>query len=349
MRGLDFPLFVTKTGGPKHALETVEGRAAYFKEKAGPEIERLKKFLDDKYFFGVLLGKKNSGKGTYSKLFGEIVGSDKVRHISVGDIVRAAHEHLPAIRARYRGVVPFDEALAAFEGRSTSGLLPTEFILAAVEHEVDCVGRKSLFVDGFPRKFDQVSYSLYFRSLMGYRDDRDFFVFIDLPESVIEERMKYRVICPKCNAPRNIRLMRTKEVGYDVEKKGFYLMCDNPNCDGARMSAKEGDDLGIEAIRERLEADEELIKHLMKLEGVPKIFLRNSIPVAQAAETVDTYEITPGYRYELENPKAENLKPKVRVIEEPWVVKDDNGVDSYSLLPPAVVVSLIKQLAGVLA
>ena len=39
---------------------------------------------------------------------------------------------------------------------------------------------------------------------------------------------------------------------------------------------------------------------------------------------------------------------KVRVREKPWVVKDDDGVPSYSLLPQAVVVSLIKQMVKVL-
>jgi len=36
------------------------------------------------------------------------------------------------------------------------------------------------------------------------------------------------------------------------------------------------------------------------------------------------------------------------VIEKPWVVKDDDGVPSYSLLPQAVAVSLIKQMVSVL-
>ena len=41
-------------------------------------------------------------------------------------------------------------------------------------------------------------------------------------------------------------------------------------------------------------------------------------------------------------------KKKVEVEEKPWTVKDDNGVESYSLLAPPVAVTLIKQLSKVL-
>ena len=109
------------------------------------------------------------------------------------------------------------------------------------------------------------------------------------------------------------------------------------------MVVKEGDGLGIEAIRERLELDDKIMKNLLEMEGIPKIYLRNSVPVERAREFVDDYEITPAYRYEL----AEGVK-SVKVIEEPWIVKDDLGVDSHSLLPQPVGVSLIKQVAEVL-
>jgi len=35
-----------------------------------------------------MIGKKNSGKGTYSQIFTEIFGADKVALVSIGDIVR---------------------------------------------------------------------------------------------------------------------------------------------------------------------------------------------------------------------------------------------------------------------
>ena len=155
--------------------------------------------------------------------------------------------------------------------------------------------------------------------------------------------MKYRVVCPVCHAPRNLKLFSTQEVGYDEEKKEFYLICDNPECKGARMSGKEGDNMGIESIRERLELDGKLIEKVFALHGVSKVFLRNAIPVAAAKDIVDDYEITPAYSFEYNNDTK-----KVKTIEAPFIVKDDEGVESYSLLAPPVAVALIKQLSKAL-
>lgn len=108
------------------------------------------------------------------------------------------------------------------------------------------------------------------------------------------------------------------------------------------MIAKEGDALGIEPIRERLETDKEIFKHLLNVQGIPKIYLRNSVPVGSAGDYVDDYEITPAYHFELDGSGG------VKIIEKPWIVKDDDGVPSYSLFSAPVAVALIKQVAKVL-
>ncbi len=355
MKDFAFPIFKTKVAGVTESfhLEDPASRRKYFDLKAGPEIERIRAYLKKNTFVAFLLGKKNSGKGTYSKLFMEAVGKDHVAHISVGDVVRAVHEGLSDeakkkeltafLQKRYRGFITVEQALDVITGRDTTTLLPAEITLALVEREIDKLGRRAVFIDGFPRNLDQVSYSLFFRAIIGYRDDPDFFVFIDVPESVIDERMKYRVVCPTCHVPRNTKLLRTKDIGYDAMAREFYLLCDNPECAGIRMVAKEGDELGIEAIRDRIEVDTRVMSTLRTLEGVPKVYLRNAIPVNVAGEYVDDYEITPSYRYEWDGAAG-----KVRVIEEPWIVKDEAGVPSHSLLPGAVAISLVKQTAGVL-
>lgn len=354
MKGISFPVFKTKVEGvtQKFTLEDPVERRKYFDAKAGPEIAKLRDFLRENSFLGFLLGPKNSGKGTYSKLFMEALGGDRVHHISVGDIVRSVHKDIEAgkegeltsfLQRRYRGFITVEKALDVILGRDTKTLLPTEVILSLVERQIDTIGRKAIFIDGFPRNLDQISYSLYFRGLIGYRDDPDFFVFIDVPESVIDERMKYRVICPVCQTPRSLKLLRTREVGYDEEKEEFYLLCDTPSCNKARMVAKEGDDLGIEAIRDRIEVDTKVMKTLLSLEGVPKVFLRNAVPVDVAKDYVDDYELTPEYTY-----KWDANAKKVVIGEEPWTVTDDEGKKTYSLLPASVVVSLIKQTVQVL-
>lgn len=350
----EFPIFKTKVAGVKKRFNLADPaeRKEYFEKKAGKEIAVLKKYLKSGgTFVAYFMGKKNAGKGTYTKLIGEIFGKEHIGHISVGDIVRGAHkamedkkewralvEHL---RKSYRGYISFDESFNALLGRSASALLPTEFILTLIKRQVDMMPRKALFIDGFPRDLDQISYALFFRDLINYREDPDLFVAIDIPNAVIDERIKYRVVCPYCQTPRNLKLLATKDVGYDKEKKKFYLKCDDPNCKkpGTRMEGKEGDNLGIEPIRERIKRDGELIDTMFTLHGVPKILLRNALSVSVAKKYVDSYEITPEYVY------ARDVKTgKVKTIEKSWMVKDDEGVEVYSLLAPTVVVSLLKQL-----
>ncbi len=353
---MKFPIFKTKIKevNQKFNLTNPKERQKYFELKTGKEIKKLREHLKNNSFIVYLLGKKNSGKGTYAKMFGEIVDPDKVAHVSIGDIVREVHEGITSdegkkkelidwLNQNYRGYISVEETIQSLLSRSTKALLPTEFILALVQREISKMPKKSLFIDGFPRDLDQISYSLFFRNLIDYRQDLDIFVLIDVPEAVINERIKWRRICPSCQTSRNLKLLPTSKVNHDQKNKEFYLVCDNPKCKGEKMIQKEGDEAGIGPIKARLERDEELIKKAFALHGVPKILLRNSIPVEKAKEFIDDYEITPEYSYQW------SVKSKkVKIIEKPWQFPDDQGVSSYSLMPPPVVVSMIKQMVDVL-
>lgn len=355
MDKIDFPIFKTKTDGVdrKFNLNDPAERKAYFEAKVGNEIEKVKKYLTDKTFVAFLMGKKNSGKGTYTKLFMEALGVKNITHLSIGDLIRDVHAALSSeekkaeliefLKNNYRGFHTIEETIDLIEGRNQSALISTELTVALIKYEISKRPKQAIFIDGFPRGLDQVNYSLFLKDLLGYRDDPDFFIFINLPETIIDERIKFRVICPICKTPRSLKLLATSEVGYDKEKNEFYLMCDNSSCNKARMVKKEGDELGIEPIRARLETDDQIFRQLLKLEGMPKVYLRNSLPTDKAAEFVDDYELTPEYNYKLNNETG-----KVNIIEKPWTVKDDNGVVSYSLLPAAVVIAMIKQIAKVL-
>ncbi len=349
---MDFPIFKTKMNGKKFDLTDAASRREYFEYKAGPEIKKLQEYLKTKTFIVYLLGKKNSGKGTYAKMFKEIVAPDKVEHLSVGDMIRSFDEVLKSeekkkelvdfLKHKYRGPVSIDQILKAMEERSTKSLLPSELILALVEREITRMGKKAIFLDGFPRDLDQVSYSLFFKNLIDYRNDPDIFTLIDVPANVIDERIKYRLICPLCNTSRNLKLLPTKHVGYDQAKKEFYLLCDNPACSAARMITKEGDQFGIAPIRDRIEKDGLLMEQIFAMHGIEKVFLRNSIPVNDAKDNYDDYEITPEYQY------VSDATGNVTVTGKPWEVEDDRGIASNSLMPPPVVVALIKQLVQIL-
>jgi len=352
MKDLDFPLFKTKSDVyKKFDLSDPKSRQEYFEYKCGPEIKKLRDYLATNTFIAYLMGKKSSGKGTYAKMLAEIVDKDKIAHFSIGDMIRGLDETIKDAEKRkemvafleknYRGYMPLEKIMESWDNRSTKTLLPTELILALAKREIAKLGKKAIFVDGFPRDLDQVSYALFFRDLIDYREDPDVFILIDVPTTIIDERVKYRVICPLCQTSRNVKLLTTKNVEHENGK--FYLICDNSACSGARMVTKEGDEQGIAPIKERLDKDEMLVKEAYNLRGIPKIMLRNAIPVGKTGETADDYEITPGYSYKFN--EAEN---KVETIESLWEVKDDEGNLSNSLMPPPVVVSLIKQLVQVL-
>ena len=352
MKDLDFPLFKTKSEVyKKFDLTSLEGRKEYFEYKAGPEIKKLRDYLQNNTFIAYLMGKKSSGKGTYAKMLAEVIGKDKIAHFSIGDMIRSFDETMrdetkkkelvEFLQKNYRGFLPLEEIMKALETRSTKVLLPSELILALAKREIAKLGKKTIFIDGFPRDLDQISYALFFRDLINYRDDQDLFILIDVPTSVIDERVKSRVICPVCNNSRSLKLLPTKEIEYENGK--FYLICDNSNCTAVqagqkpRMVAKEGDENGIAPIKDRLDKDEMLIREAYKLQGIPKILLRNTIPVEKTKDVTDDYEITPEFSYEFKDGKVETN-------EKAWEIKDDEGALSNSLMPPPVVVSLIKQL-----
>jgi len=355
MRNIQFPIFKTKLEGLTRNFDLIdpEEYRVYFESKAGPEIKKLREYLKHNSFIAYLLGKKNSGKGTYSKMFAEIIDPDRISHFSIGDMIRGIDEELRDkerkkelvlfLEKNYRGWISLSKAVSVLEKRSTKTLLPTELILALVKREIAKKAKKALFIDGFPRDLDQISFSVFFRDLVGYREDPDVFILIDVPEMVIDERMKYRRVCPVCKTSRNLKLFPTKKVGYDQKLREFYLICRGSNCRGTRMVQKEGDELGIKPIKKRLRMDTKLIKQTFSLYGIPKILLRNSVPVTQAQKYVDDYEITPEYSYKWLPEGGE-----VKIIKKPWQIYDDEGVQSFSLVAAPVVVSLIKQMAEIL-
>lgn len=329
-------------------LDSFAGRHEYYEEKVGGEIEYLRDYFRTQTFLGYWLAPKQSGKGTYMNGLKEIFGADIFTHISVGDLVRNAHKEYEengkassvykhALKA-YRGDLEIDEAFDALVGRTTKALVPTELVMCFLRLAIEKAGKKSLFIDGFPRNLDQVSYALYFRELINYRDDPDLFILINAPIAVLDERMKQRRTCLTCGNSRNMVLLPTKENGYDPIKKEFYQVCDLPGCKGGRMVVKEGDELGMEPIKDRVMADIEVMKRARKLYGIPKIEIYNSLEADKALDYVDDYELTTACDYTLDD------KGKVVVSKSSWEVND--GADKYySLLPPGVVVQLVKQLA----
>src|SRR3989338_11666974 len=156
----------------------------------------------------------------------EAVSAERVGHLSVGDIVRDIHQALettPAakenlvafLEKNYRGFHTVEETLDLIMGRNQTSLISSELILSLIEYEISKRPKQAIFIDGFPRAIDQISYSLFLKELIGYLDDPDFLIFISVPEMVIDKRIKYRVICPNCKLSRSTKLAPTSKINYD--------------------------------------------------------------------------------------------------------------------------------------
>ena len=354
MSKLNFPIVSNKVTGIDQEFNISDPgqRQTYFRLKAGKEIEKIKIFLENHTFVAIMLSKKGSGKGTYSGLLKEIFGDEHIGQISVGDITRNVFEEIKNpqglkdlreyLENNYRGYISIDEAIDIFMNKTQGKLLPTEFILSLVTREIEKLPRKALIIDGFPRNVDQVSYSLHLRHIINFRDDPDFMVFIDIPEMVIDARIKNRFICSKCQTSRSLTLLPSSKIGYDETNKEYFLICDKLGCDGGRMVRKEGDEQGIAPIKDRLDLDGTLMEMAQDIHGIQKIFLRNAIPLSEATKNFDNYEMTPEFYYE------KDTQGQIVTLNKPWVVKDDNGVDCVSLMAPAVMVNYLRQLAKIL-
>ncbi len=328
-------------------LNTVKGRREYFKVKAGKLIDKISQFLENHTFIAYWLAPKNAGKSTYIGLLRELLGQHTFNYIAVGDIVREfqkeykqkAQEYDSYFLKHYRGYLKLNEAVEALLHPDVSKLKPTELILTLVKKKIDTLPRKTLFIDGFPRTEDQVSYSLYFRELINYRNDPDVFVMIYLPLSVIDERIKYRRVCPKCGKSFSTVLLPSEHVKYDAAGDEFVFMCDNPACNKEVLIKKQGDDKGIEPLMPRIKKDLYLMQLAEKLYGVPKIKMYNAIEVKDADNLVQDYEITERYSFEYKN-------GKIIKRTSPWVVKD-NGKNYYSLLAAPVLLQFLRQLSEI--
>ena len=162
MKSIQFPTPKTKIDGSprKFDLTDFNQRRDYFEFKAGEEIKKLREYLKENTFIAYLLGKKNSGKGTYAKMFKEVVDKDRIEHFSIGDMVRGLDEVvaneskkkelIEFLKKNYRGFLSLEEIIGSLEKRSTKTLLPSELILALAKREIAKKRRKAFFIDGFP-------------------------------------------------------------------------------------------------------------------------------------------------------------------------------------------------------
>ena len=129
----------------------------------------------------ILLGAPGSGKGTVAaKLAAE---NENLKHVSSGDLLRGA-------------VAKGTEAGKAAKGYMEAGkLVPDELIAAMIKDVIaESQGDVTMLLDGFPRNVAQAEIlektGAEIRSV----------VLLDVPDSIIQDRIAGRRTCPKCKA-----------------------------------------------------------------------------------------------------------------------------------------------------
>lgn len=145
----------------------------------------------------ILLGAPGAGKGTQAK---QLAAHYDIPHISTGDIFRAnikAGTELGKKAQEYidKGALVPDE-------------LTCDLLMDRISKE-DC--KKGYILDGFPRTIPQAECLT--RALEALGTDIDKAVNIDVPDSVIVERMGGRRVCPACGASFHVTNIPPKKEG----------------------------------------------------------------------------------------------------------------------------------------
>lgn len=142
----------------------------------------------------ILLGAPGSGKGTVA---GKVAAENaNLKHVSSGDLLRGA------IAA---GTAAGVEAKAYMD---KGNLVPDALIAAMIKDVVASTeGEVTMLLDGFPRNLAQA------KILEEMGAPVKSAVLIDVPDSIIQERIAGRRTCPKCKAGYHIRNLPPKTEG----------------------------------------------------------------------------------------------------------------------------------------
>ncbi len=142
----------------------------------------------------ILLGAPGSGKGTVAgKLASE---NDGLKHVSSGDLLRGAVAKGTAAGVEAKGYM------------EKGNLVPDALIAQMIKDVVaETTGDVTMLLDGFPRNLAQA------KILEEMDAPVKSAVLIDVPDSIIQDRIAGRRTCPKCKAGYHVRNLPPKVEG----------------------------------------------------------------------------------------------------------------------------------------
>lgn len=334
---------------PNHPKADPKDVKKLFRDRLGEKFEKFVKFSGEKNFVAFFLAKKNAGKGTYAHLLMDLTDG-AIEHISVGDLYRDAlrlaeseggrEELRKVFNAYYHGTETPETLLNILQAHEFKKSLPTHLVLSLLENAMVKKEGKSIIVDGFPRTLDQVEVAMQMKQDFEAKGRPALFVEINCPDSVLMERTAHRRACPNCADPKNVKLLLTDKIEYDDSTGEFHLVCDNPTCGNIRMLKKQGDDKGAQEVVERNRLMVELMSKIRDKAQEHHVAVRNAVPVDEAhsqGHDMDDFTTAADLSYD-------HTAKQVKRDFTHWKVKDDEGHESYSRWPEAVVVEMIEKM-----
>jgi adenylate kinase len=142
----------------------------------------------------ILLGAPGSGKGTVA---GKVAAENaNLKHVSSGDLLRGAIAAGTAAGVEAKGYM------------DKGNLVPDALIATMIKDVVASTeGEVTMLLDGFPRNLAQA------KILEEMGAPVKSAVLIDVPDSIIQERIAGRRTCPKCKAGYHIKNLPPKTEG----------------------------------------------------------------------------------------------------------------------------------------
>ena len=128
----------------------------------------------------VFIGPPGGGKGTIAQM----LSRKGWVHFSMGQALRDHVKNGGKFAKKVSGIL------------SSGQLVPDAIAFAVLKDSVLHMHGKNIVFDGFPRNLDQTKSAR--KVLRALKQDFDGFVFIDVPEKIILQRLKLRRQCEKC-------------------------------------------------------------------------------------------------------------------------------------------------------
>ncbi|MCM8832207.1 MAG: adenylate kinase [Candidatus Omnitrophica bacterium] len=166
----------------------------------------------------ILFGAPGSGKGTQAEALAQYY---KIKRISVGDI----------LRQEVKKNSSFGKQVKSYMEKGL--LVPDELILKVIKKNID---KKDFVLDGYPRNLSQAEQLE--RLFIQKNIDTYVFIYLDVDENTVINRLSKRLICKDCGANYHLINMPPKK----------DKICDS--CGGSLIQRKDDTP---QVIRKRLE------------------------------------------------------------------------------------------------